>query len=75
MPAWLPIPYPRHNGTGQFSYQSETAQLPLGVHITSGDLHRVTANELPNGKVEFDDQSPFHHTTLLTVIFKAQFFI
>jgi len=35
MPAWLPISYPGNNGTGHFSYQSETAQLPFGVHTTS----------------------------------------
>jgi len=62
MPAWIPISYPGNNGTGHFSYQLEVAQLPFGVHITSWELHRGTANELPNGKEDFDDQSPFHGT-------------
>jgi len=53
IPAWLPISYPGNNGTGQFSYQLETAQLPFRVRITSWELHRGTANELPNGKEGF----------------------
>jgi len=74
MPAWVPISYSGNNGTGHFSYQLETAELPFGVHIISGELHRGTANEFPNGKEGFDDQSPFHHTILLTVLYLKRCF-
>jgi len=67
MRAWLPISDPGNNGTGHFSYQLETDQLPFGVHITSSELHRRTANEIRNGKEDFVDQSPFHRTMFLTV--------
>ena len=36
------------------------------VRITFWELHRGTANELPNAKEDFDDQSPFNGTMLLT---------
>jgi len=65
MAAWQSIPYPGNNGTCHFSYQLETAQLPIGVHITTWELHRGTTKELPYGKKNVDDQSPFNRTKLL----------
>ena len=75
MPARLPISYPGNNWTGCFYYQLETAQLPFRVHITSWELHRGTANEFMNGKEDFDDQSPFHYTMLLTALYLKHCFL
>jgi hypothetical protein len=75
MPAWLPISYPGNNGTGHFSYQLETAQLPFRVHITSLELYCGTANKLLDGKEDFDDQNPFHRTMLLTVLYLKHCFL
>jgi hypothetical protein len=69
MPAWLSISCPGNNGTGRFSYLLETARLTFGDHITSCEFYRGTGNELPNGKEDFNDQSPFHCIMLLTVLY------
>ena len=42
--------------------------------MTSRELHRGTANELPNGKEDFDDQSPCHRSVLLTALYLNQCF-
>jgi len=57
--------YPGNNVKGHVSYQLETAQLTVGVRRTSWELQRGTANDLSNGKEDFDDKSPFHRTVLL----------
>jgi hypothetical protein len=65
MTAWLPISYPGNNWTSNFTYQLEKAQPSFGFHTTSSELCDGTANELTNGKEDWDNQSPFHRTMLL----------